>query len=140
MAHGPPPAPTAVYAFLKWLHVATVVASGAGFLARGALMLADSPRLDARFVRTAPHVVDSVLLAAAVTMVLTARLSPLAQPWLAAKIAGVFVYIALGAVALRYGRTPRARRFAFAGAVLSFAYIVGTALRRDPLWLLHPGP
>ncbi len=128
-----------LYDALKWLHVAAVVASGAGFLARGALMLAGSPLLTARFVCVAPHVVDTVLLAAAVAMAVLARLSPLAHPWLAAKIAGLLVYIVLGSVALRVGRSRRARVAALAGAILVFAYIAGTAVRRDPLWLLPVG-
>ncbi len=128
-----------MYETLKWLHVAAVIASGAGFLARAALMLAGSPRLDARFVRVAPHVVDTVLLAAALAMAAMAHLSPLAHPWLAAKIAGLLAYIVLGAIALRYGRTLRARVAALAGAVLVFAYIVGTAMQRDPLWPLSIG-
>jgi uncharacterized membrane protein SirB2 len=123
-----------MYESLKWVHVAAVIASGSGFVARAALMLTDSPLLAARFVRIAPHVVDTVLLAAAVAMALMARLSPHAHPWLAAKIVGLLVYIVLGAVALRYGRTRRVRVLALTGAVLTFAYIVGTALQRDALW------
>jgi uncharacterized membrane protein SirB2 len=128
-----------VYETLKWLHVAAVIASGAGFLARAALMLTGSARLNLRYVRVAPHVVDTVLLAAAVAMAVMASISPLAHPWLAAKIIGLLAYIVLGSIALRYGRTLRARVVALAGAVLVFAYIVGTALRRDPLWPLSIG-
>ena len=126
-----------MYEGLKWLHVACVVVSGAGFLARGVLMLAESPLLQARFVRIAPHVVDTLLLAAAVAMAVIARLSPLAHPWLAAKIVGLLAYIVLGAVALRRGRTKRTRGLALIAALLAFAYVVGTALRRDVFWLLH---
>ncbi len=126
-----------MYEALKWLHVGCVAASGAGFLARGALMLAGSPLLRARLVRIAPHVVDTLLLAAGVSMAIAARLSPLAHPWLAAKIAGLLVYIVLGAVALRCGRTRRVRMLALIGAATVFAYIVGTALQRDPLWPLR---
>jgi uncharacterized membrane protein SirB2 len=125
------------YALLKWLHVVCVVASGAGFVARGALMLADSPLQRARFVRIAPHVVDTVLLAAAITMAVLAKLSPLAHPWLAAKIVGLIAYVVLGTIALRRGRTKPARAAAWTAALLVFAWIVGTALRHDPLWLLH---
>ena len=128
-----------MYETLKWLHVAAVIASGAGFLARAALMLTGSARLNLRYVRVAPHVVDTVLLAAAVAMAVMASISPLAHPWLAAKIIGLLAYIVLGSIALRYGRTLRARVVALAGAVLVFAYIVGTALRRDPLWPLSIG-
>ena len=126
-----------MYETLKWLHVSCVIASGTGFLARGALMLADSPLLQARFVRIAPHVIDTVLLAAALSLVVLARLSPLAHPWLAAKIAGLVAYILLGAIALRHGRSKRLRVIALLAAVLAFSYIVGIALQRDPLWLLR---
>jgi len=126
-----------MYETLKWLHVSCVIASGTGFLARGALMLADSPLLQARFVRIAPHVIDTVLLAAALSLVVLARLSPLAHPWLAAKIAGLIAYIVLGAIALRHGRSKRLRVVALLAAVLAFGYIVGIALQRDPLWLLR---
>ncbi len=126
-----------IYESLKWLHVGCVIASSAGFVVRGALMLASSPLLQARFVRVSPHVVDTLLLATAIGMAVLARLSPLAQPWLAAKIVGLLAYIVLGAFALRYGRTRRARTTAFVVAMLTFAYIVGTALQRDPLWPLR---
>lgn len=129
----------ALYETLKSLHVAAVIASGAGFLAHAALMLARSPQLHARFVRITPHVVDTVLLAAGGAMAVIARISPLAHPRLAAKIGGPLFYIVLGAVALRYGRTLRVRLVALAGAVLVFACIVGTALQRNPLWPLSPG-
>lgn len=126
-----------MYETLKWLHVAAVIASGTGFVARGALMLARSPLLEARFVRVAPHVIDTVLLSAAIAMTVLAEISPHAHPWLAAKIVGLIVYIVLGAVALRYGRTRRVRALALVGALAAFAYIVGTALQRDPAWPLR---
>ena len=125
-----------MYETLKWIHVGCVIASGCGFLARGALMLADSPLLSARFVRVAPHVVDTALLAAAIAMTAIARLSPLAHPWLMAKIVALLAYIVLGSIALRRGRSRALRTFAFVAAAATFAYIVGTALTRDPrAWL-----
>jgi uncharacterized membrane protein SirB2 len=129
-----------LYEALKWVHVGCVIASGAGFVARGALMLAGSPLLEARIVRVAPHVIDTVLLASAVTMAVLAQLSLLAHPWLAAKIVALLVYIVLGSLALRRARTRALRIGALAGAVLAFGYIVGVALTRDPLsWLARLG-
>lgn len=128
-----------MYETLKWVHVAAVIASGSGFVARAALMLAGSPLLRARLARVVPHVVDTVLLAAGVAMAVLARLSPFAQPWLLAKLIALPVYVALGAIALRHGRTPRIRLAALLGAMATYAYIVGTALSRDPLWPLATG-
>lgn len=125
------------YEALKFVHVSCVVLSGAGFALRGALALAGSPVLDARLLRIAPHLVDTLLLASAVGMALLARLWPPAHPWLAAKIGGLVVYIVLGSLALRRGGRRSHRALAFAAAMLAFAYIVGTALQRDPYWPLR---
>jgi uncharacterized membrane protein SirB2 len=73
-------------------------------------------------------------------MAVLARLSPLAHPWLLAKIVALLAYIVLGSLALRRGRTRGLRSAAFAGAVLTFVYIVGVALTRDPQsWLAWLG-
>jgi uncharacterized membrane protein SirB2 len=120
------------YATLKTIHIACVVASGAGFLLRGALMLAGSPLLATRFARVAPHVIDTALFAAGVTMAVIARISPLAHPWLATKIGALVVYIVLGSIALKRGRTRAIRAAAFAAALATYAYIVGVALTRSP--------
>jgi uncharacterized membrane protein SirB2 len=129
-----------MYEALKWVHVGCVVLSGVGFAARGALMLADSPLLATRVVRVTPHVVDTLLLASAIALAAIARWSPLAHPWLAAKIAALVAYIALGAIALRYGRSRTIRTAALVSAALVFVYIVGTALNRDPYrWLPGAG-
>ena len=120
-----------LFLWLKLTHVVSVVLSGAGFVGRGALMLRGSPLLQARFVRTAPHVVDTVLLASAVWLAWLMRVSPL-DGWIAAKILGLLAYIVLGTIALKRGRTPRVRAAAFAAALAVFAYIVTVALTHDP--------
>ncbi len=120
------------YATLKTIHVACVVASGAGFLLRGALMLAGSPLLATRFARVAPHVIDTILLVTGVAMAVIAHVSPLAHPWLATKIGALVAYIVLGSIALKRGRTRAIRAAAFAAALATYAYIVGVALTRSP--------
>lgn len=104
----------------------------AGFAARGLLMLADSPILKSRFVRIAPHVVDTVLLASAVWLAWFLGQVPFVHGWITAKVLALVVYIVLGAIALKRGRTKRVRVPAFAGALACVAYIVAVALTRDP--------
>lgn len=119
---------------LKAIHVTCVAVSALGFIVRGALMLRQSPLLQARLVRITPHLVDSLLLASAVALAFALRLDPRQQPWLLAKIVALLVYIALGAIALKRGRTRKVRAAALAGALATFAYIVGVALTRSPTW------
>jgi len=116
---------------LKTLHIGCAAISVAGFVLRGGWMLASSPLLQARLTRVAPHVVDALLLATGVALAFRAAQYPFVHGWLTAKIVGIVVYIGLGMVALRRGRTRGTRLAAFAAAILTFGYIVGVALTRS---------
>jgi uncharacterized membrane protein SirB2 len=124
------------YATLKGIHEAAVAISFAGFFARGAGALAGAAWMRHRAAKTLPHVVDTVLIVSAIALAWMLRLSPLATPWLAAKIVGLLVYIALGLVALRFARTSAGRVSAWIAAMLTFAYIVSVALTKDPRGVL----
>lgn len=119
------------YLLVKTLHVACVVLSLSGFAARGALMLAESPWLNARWVRVAPHVVDTVLLASAAWLSWFLQQYPFVHGWLTAKIVGLLAYIGLGMVALRRGRSKRVRTVFFVLALAAAGYVVSVALTRD---------
>lgn len=117
---------------VKWLHVSCALLSGGGFFARGILMLRDSPWLQARVVKIVPHVVDTLLLLSAIALATQWGWAALQMPWLLAKIVALLVYIALGVVALRAGRSKAQRTVAWCAAMLVFAYIVAVALSKNP--------
>ncbi|WP_323744809.1 SirB2 family protein [Noviherbaspirillum soli] len=117
---------------LKHLHMSCAALSGALFLLRGLWMLQDSPRLRQRWVRTLPHLIDTVLLASAVALAVWSAQYPLAQPWLTAKVCALLLYIVLGSVALKRGRSNGIRAAAFLAALATFAYIVAVALSKTP--------
>jgi uncharacterized membrane protein SirB2 len=121
------------YTALKIIHVSCVAVSFALFFGRGLLMLADSPRLNARLLRIAPHVNDTLLLASAIWMAVITRQYPFAENWLTAKLVALVIYIGVGMIALSRGRTKRTRAIAWTAALLVFAYIVSVALSRNPL-------
>lgn len=119
--------------WLKTLHITCAVLSVSGYFARGLLMLRDSPWLTAHFVRVAPHVIDTLLLISAVALAVRLRQYPFLQDWLTAKVLALLLYIVLGAIGLKYGRTRKIRIAAWLAALLTFAYIVAVALTRQPL-------
>ena len=121
------------YLAIKHLHVTFVALSGLGFCLRGFWMLSGSPRLRARLTRIVPHVVDTGLLASALTLAWMSGQYPFVQPWLTAKVFGLIAYIMLGTMALKRGKTPKVRLGFFVLALLTFAYIVGVALTRNPV-------
>jgi uncharacterized membrane protein SirB2 len=127
-----------LYGALKVIHVGAVVLSGTGFVIRYALSVA-RPAPGGALVRIAPHVVDTVLLASALALAWVGGFDPLGVPWLEAKLAGLVLYILIGTIALKRGRTRRIRAAAFAAALLAYAYIVTVALTKSPLGPLAGG-
>ena len=119
------------HTLLKLVHQGTVALSFAGFAIRGGLMLVESPLLTRRWMRTWPHFIDTLLLVSGIWMAVNLQLNPIAHPWLSAKLIALLIYIGLGFIALRLGRTRRQRILALLGALLCFAYIVLMALTRS---------
>ena len=118
-----------VYAAVKHLHIAAVVVSWTLFFLRGLWMIADSPRLKARWVRVVPHVNDTILLLAGVYLATFVGL----QPWVVAKLVALVAYILIGMVAITRGRTKPVRIAAWVAAQCVFLYIVAVAVRKNPL-------
>lgn len=122
------------YLVAKSVHVGCAAISIGGFLARGMLMLRGSRLLEARWVRVAPHAVDTALLASALWLAWLIGQYPFVHGWVTAKVLALLAYIALGSVALRRGRTKAVRAAAFVAALGAAGYIVSVALTRDPAW------
>lgn len=120
------------HALLKNVHMLTVLVSGIGFVVRFAGSLAGAGWVRSRMARTLPHINDTVLLGTAIAMLVVLGLNPLTQPWLAAKLLALLVYIALGMVALKPERSRVARLVSGIGAVLVFLYIVSVAVLKTP--------
>ncbi len=120
------------YALIKTIHVGSVIISFTFFFVRGIWLINDSPSLRQRWVKILPHVVDTVLLTSAITLAIKIQQSPISDPWLTAKVSGLLVYIALGMVAMRFGKTRKIRITAWASALCVFAYIVLVALTKNP--------
>jgi len=121
------------YASLKIMHVSCVAISYVLFVLRGIWMMRESAMLRRRWVKIVPHLVDTLLLASAVALAVMSHQYPLADGWLAAKVVGLLIYIGLGTVALKRGKTRRARVTAWLAAQAVFFYIVAVAITRQPL-------
>lgn len=112
-----------------------VAATLALFLLRGAWMFSGSRLLEARFARIVPHIIDTILLVSAIALTLVIRQYPFVQGWLTAKVLGLVIYIVLGTIALKRGRTQFQRGAAFFAALAVFFWIFMTARYHAP-WLL----
>jgi uncharacterized membrane protein SirB2 len=118
------------------VHIGCALVSIAGFALRGYWMATSNPLLQRRLSKVLPHLVDTLLLASAIAMLVMWRLSPLQADWLLAKIMALLVYIGLGMVALRFGRSRPVRITAWLAALGTALYIVSVAYNKSPWGLL----
>lgn len=128
------------FADIRMVHVTCVALSGSLFACRGVLRLCDLPLAHAAPLRWASYCVDTVLLAAAMPLMLILHQYPFVDAWLTTKILLLVLYIALGVTALRLTRTRRGRALSFAAALIAFLAIVGVAVTHRPcgwLCLIH---
>lgn len=120
------------YAAIKLVHAGAAALSIGLFALRGAWMLRSPQRLQRRWVRIGPQVIDTVLLASALWLAWQLGADG-TRGWLWAKVIALCAYIALGTVALKRGRTRRVRIVAFAAALATFGYILSVAVTKSPL-------
>ena len=120
------------YIVLKHIHVTAVALSATGFFLRGLLMLRGSSLLQARWIRIAPHILDTVLLGSAIAMAVMSAQYPFVQPWLTAKFFGLLAYILCGMMALKRAKTLAARRVWYFAALAVVGWVVSVALTRNP--------
>ena len=124
------------YYAVKHVHLVAIGISLVLFLLRGFWMMTGSGLLQARWARIVPHINDTVLLGAGVWLAFMLRQVPGVSDWLTAKLIALVIYIALGTIALKRGRTPGARTAAWFAALVVFGYIVAVALTKNPLpWI-----
>lgn len=120
--------------YVLGIHITCVVSSFILFNLRGYWRFAEAPILQQRlWARWVPDAVDVLLLVSGVTLALLTDQNPVEDPWLAAKLAALVLYILLGSVAIKYGRTRQLRIAAWLAACLVFVYIVGVAIFHEPI-------
>jgi len=117
--------------WIKLIHVSCVVLSFGGFFLRGIWMLTDSTLLHQKLTKIIPHVVDAMLLGSALLMLYGWQWSIFDLPWLQVKVVALLVYIGLGMLALKPGRTKRIRFLAWLSGLVVFLFIVSVALTKS---------
>lgn len=121
------------YFALKHLHMGLAGLSYSLFVLRGVWLLRDSPRLRRRWVRIVPHVNDTLLLLAGVTLAVSSRQYPFVDAWLTVKLGAVLAYIILGFMTFRFLRRRGTRLLSWVAAQAAFVYIVSVAVTHSPL-------
>lgn len=128
------------YPQIKWVHVATVMASGLLFALRGLLVQGHLERWAmAAPLRYLSYAIDTTLLTAALMLLTILPGAMFANGWLAAKLGLLVAYVVLGTFALKRGRTPRVRVACYLAALIAFGMMYTIARTHHPaglFWLL----
>jgi uncharacterized membrane protein SirB2 len=121
------------YPEIKLVHVTAAIASGSLFLLRGiAVNWGGSWGMIAP-VRYLSYTIDIVLLSAGLLLLAILPSAVYSNGWLALKLVLLVIYIGLGMLALKRGRTAGIRRGCFIAAIVIYLCVFFIARTHDPL-------
>ncbi|MBL0711781.1 MAG: SirB2 family protein [Colwellia sp.] len=120
----------------KHLHITLAVISVSLFTLRFFWTLVNSSKLQAKWVKITPHIVDTLLLTFGVVMAVQYSINPLEQLWLLEKLLAVVAYIFTGYYTLKLARNKSMQIIGYLGAMGWVMLIVRLAMTREPLFLL----
>ncbi len=124
------------YQTVKHIHMLAVALSGIFFLVRGRWMMQQSENLQKKWVKVLPHIIDSLLLLAALTLLFSGGWYHSLPSWIVAKILALIIYIGLGTMALKRGKTLEVRLICFVLAISVFVYMILVAISKSPVPIL----
>ncbi|MEM7097421.1 MAG: SirB2 family protein [Pseudomonadota bacterium] len=115
---------------IEVLHISFAFLTATGFIIRAGWTYVAPDLLEEKWVRVAPHIVDTLLLLCGVTLALNLP-GGIFQTWLIAKMIGLLGYIGFGVMCLR-GSGAR-RTVGLVGALVCLTYIFSVAITKSSL-------
>ncbi len=118
------------------IHMTLAVLSISLFTLRFIWTLANSTKLQAKWVKITPHIIDTLLLVIGVVMAVQYSINPIEQLWLGEKLLAVFAYIFTGYFTLKLARNKPMQIIGYLGAMGWVMLIVRLAMTREPLFFV----
>ncbi|WIV96982.1 SirB2 family protein [Kinneretia aquatilis] len=125
------------YPVIKLAHISLVACSAVLFTARGLAVLAGAAWPMQKVARRLSVLIDVALLAAGLSLWTLLGLNPGRDLWLASKLSLLLLYIVLGSIALKRGRSRGQRAAGLLAALLVLGLMVTVARTHHPLGLFH---
>lgn len=123
-----------MYMMAKHLHLTAVALSILFFIFRFIWSQFDANALSKKWVKIAPHIIDTILLASAIWLCIILSQYPLVNAWLTFKVIGVVLYIVFGLFALKKAKTAVGRWAFFVAAIAVLMATAMVAVTKQPLF------
>jgi len=120
----------------KHLHMTLAVLSISLFTLRFVWTLVNSSKLQAKWIRIAPHIIDTLLLTFGAVMAVQYAINPFEQLWLGEKLLAVVAYIFTGYFTLKLARNKPMQIIGYLGAIGWVMLIVRLAMTREALFFV----
>jgi len=120
----------------KHLHMTLAVLSISLFTLRFIWTLANSSRLQSKWVKITPHIIDTLLLTFGVVMAVQYSINPIEQLWFGEKLLAVAAYIFTGYFTLKLARNKPMQIIGYLGAMGWVMLIVRLAMSREPVFFI----
>ena len=98
--------------------------------------MVNSPKLQAKWVKITPHIIDTLLLIIGVVMAVKLYINPLEQLWFGEKLLAVVAYIFTGYFTLKLARNKTMQLIGYFGAMGWILLVVRLAMTREPIFFL----
>lgn len=125
-----------MYAAFKHIHMLCALISIIGFITRSIWAFSGSTLLEKKWVKIAPHIIDTLLLLSAIGLVISTQQYPFVNGWVTAKLLALVAYIALGVMTLKKAKNNQQRVIFFVMALSTFIYIVCVARTHNAFFFL----
>jgi uncharacterized membrane protein SirB2 len=124
-----------MYLMLKHSHMLIAALTVLIFIVRGSFMFRESAALNHKFLRIAPHILYTLLLASGIALAVTLSFKLSEHIWLQAKFACLIAFIALAVFTFKL-KSKGARVACFIAALVVFANIFVIAFSKSPWGML----
>ena len=124
-----------MYMMAKHLHMTAVGISILLFVIRFLYGQMNPDFLQKKWVKIAPHIIDTVLLLSAIWLCIILSQYPFVNGWLTFKVIGVIGYIFLGLIALKKAKTPPIKWASFFAALIILALTAKVAVTKQVFFL-----
>lgn len=114
---------------IKLIHFIFIFTSLASFAGRMGMSVFTPDLLKNKFVKVAPHIIDTILLLSGITLIVQGNWIAGEYGWILSKVILLLAYITLGVMAMRCKGVKR--WLAFVGAIASFIGIFIIAITKN---------